>query len=272
MKYLFIVILLFYHSFISAQITDEDSSFIDEIDLTLGVDGGILKTSHYVEQLKDFTYQGAPVDQNIPFGFAPVFTVRAGLRGFGFDLFAFVRNSFLNYGAEGQVYIKDGMGIFSVHQELLEWGFGFYYNINTHWSAGLLYSRYTGEMRGQEEIFNMPRPTSSISLDFSFKQVKAYAAYKFTVNEHIHIPLSAEITLYSNLPYNLDRILIEFPDQHRQYSYGYNGKPFNLIAEAGVHFDFALTPVLRYEYLSIGSSYNIHIFSILLRWIIPADH
>ena len=256
-----------------SQTALEDSSLVDEIELTFGIEGGILKTSQYLEPLKDFTYQGEPVDQTIPFSFAPVFTVQAGLRGFGFNIFAFMRNSFLNYGADGNVYIKDGMEIFSTAQELLEWGGGLYYKINPRWSAGLQYSRYSGEMRGREKP---PGPMSSIDTYFSFKQLKASASYHFVLNEKTFVPLKAGFTLYSYMPNVSDQILIEFPDQYTtgniQYRYGYNGKPFNLTLEAELHFDFVLTPLLRYEYLSIGSTYHIHMFSLLLRWMIPAEN
>jgi len=264
-----IFVFFFICSTIFAQNISTDSSFIDEIDLTLGAEFGIVKTIHYVDQLKDFTYLGSPVDQNIPFGFAPIFTLQAGLRGFGFDLFAFVRNSFLNYGADGKVYIKDGVEIFPMHQELFELGLGLYYDIHPRWHAGLIYSIYSVEARGQQEG---GEGNSMLSLNFYFKQLKGYAAYDLKVKEDFIIPVSALFTIYSTIEDD-EHVLIEFEDQyaprHLQYMYKFGGKPFNFATEIGFRFNFALVPFVRYEYLSIGSSYHFHLFSLKLHWAIP---
>ncbi len=272
MKHLTITFLLFCNSFLFAQKAFEDSSFIDKIDLTLGVEGGIIKTKHFVRQLDQFTYRGTPIDQTISFDMAPIFSIRAGLRGFGFDFYAFLQNSFLNYGAEGRVQTVKGYKTIQPTQELYERGLGLLYQIPGNWQVGFVYSKYSGSIGGQDGTMDDFR---SLYVSFYFQQLKAKIKYNLHLKNNMVIPFTAAFTLYSYMPNVNERIMIEFHDQVEgsvpQYRYNFDGKPFNISFEAGFFFDFPLIPIFRYEYLYIDSSYHIHMMSLLMRWIIPNE-
>lgn len=263
-----ILFLLLFYVALHAQTPSADSSLIDKIDLTFGIEAGGIKTQHHVEALQDFTFQGTAIDENIPFNIAPVFAIQAGLRGFDFDFYVFARNSFLNYGGDGSVRFKQGLTIINMHQELYDRGLALTYKLNPNWRAGIIYSIYTVNIDGREGGAGNYR---KIDLGIRSEMMKLLIEYTY-INANVNIPVSCIFTVFSQYGKTFAPLQIEFPDQAADiitHYYYFYGDPFQFTIEAGYTFRFPLTPLLRYEYFQVGSTYNFHSLSIMLKWDIP---
>ncbi len=255
-----------------AQTYTGKSSFLDEIDLVFGIEAGIVSTFNKTSLLDGRTYENKKIAPTISFAPIPVINIQLGLRGFNYLLEGYYRDSFFKYSAQGYQTTQTGEKITKQFQNFLNYGVNFSYFITKKLSIGLLYENYIYVNSGNGITITEPL-TANLRNSATFTQVKIATTSQFKIKK-INILTSLNLTLfslsekikyYSFIMLNDQKPFIAWDD----YKHYYKRNPFNLQIKIGILFNFNIYPFISYEFLTFDGDYNIHMFSLNLKFQMP---